>query len=66
VACVAFAYNLLTGLFFHPEAVIRKENIQLTIESFRHESYEIRYATISKNEVDRLFKEAIAKGIYKP
>lgn len=66
VAGFAFTYNLLTGLFFYPESVIRKENIEIVIEGLKQNSYEIRYATISKNEVDQLFRVAIEKGIYKP
>jgi len=66
VACSAFLYNMLTGLFFYSEPVIRKENIEVVVEKLKKNDFEIRYTTLDKNDVDNLFREAMAKGIYKP
>jgi len=66
LAGAAFAYNLLTGLFFYPEAVIREENILVITDRMNNNDFDIRYTTYEKNKVDHLFKEAIETGIYKP
>jgi hypothetical protein len=66
LAGAAFAYNLMTGLFFYPESVIRKENILVVMEGVRNQDFNIRYTTYDKDKVNALFKEAIEKGIYKP
>jgi hypothetical protein len=66
ISVAACVYNLLTGLFFYPEPVIRKEKIEVVIDDIKHNNFEIRFATLSKEEVDNLFKESIARGIYKP
>jgi len=66
VAGAAFVYNLLTGLFFYPEPVIREENILVVTEKMKNNDFDIRYTTYDKNKVNNLFREAIKKGIYKP
>jgi hypothetical protein len=62
----AFTYNLLTGLFFYPEAVIRKENIEVVIEGINQGTFDIRYTTYTRNDANFLLQDAIEKGIYKP
>jgi len=62
----AVIYQLLTGVFFFPEAVIRKEKIETVIEGIRNNIYDVRYTTYNRNDIEVLMKEAVAKGIYNP
>lgn len=64
LACAAFLYNGLTGLFFYPEVVIRKEKMEVMIDRLNHHNYDVQFTTHPKDEVEKLFKEAIQGKIY--
>jgi len=62
----AFAYNALTGIFFFPETVLRREIIETVVAGIRIDKYDVKYTTYQRNDIEMLLKEAIKKGIYRP
>jgi hypothetical protein len=66
LAGAAFIYNALTGLFFYPEVVIRKEKEEVAVQEMKQNNFDIKYTTYSKDEINAMMREAIARGIYQP
>ncbi|MEO8087079.1 MAG: hypothetical protein ABI763_09680 [Bacteroidota bacterium] len=62
----AFIYNALTGIFFYPEAEIRREKIQSMMVGIKENKFDVGYSTFREDDVEILLKESIRKGIYKP
>jgi len=61
-----FGYNLLTGLFFYPEVVVRTKRVQILLEETQHGKYIPVYSIYKEKEYEELISESVAKGIYKP
>ncbi len=66
IVAFAFAYNLLSGLFFYPEVPIRTQKIQVMIQELKKEKYSIEYSIYKQKEFEELMKTSISKGMYQP
>lgn len=62
----AFGYHAATGIFFYPEVVIRKENMEKLKAGLKQNIFDDRYSLLPKNDYETLMRDAMKKNIYRP
>jgi hypothetical protein len=62
----AFAYNILTGIFFYPEVPVRTLALRELVTSAHKKEFSLDYSAYRKVPFNNLMGAAMDKGIYKP
>jgi hypothetical protein len=62
----SFAYNILSGFFFYPEAPVRTQRLEAFVKDAHQNKFNLEYSPYRKAAFDELMKSSIEKGIYKP